>query len=58
MIHGLRSSESAYLYYANMTVGPDGNLWATTGATGGSSIVRIGGLDTVAGDLHQRHSRK
>ena len=56
VIHRLPSSDFSDLYsYPTMTAGPDGDLWATTG---GSSIVRISGLDTVAGDLHQRHSRK
>ena len=36
-------------------IGPDGNLWATSGA---SSIVRISGLDTVVGGLDYRHRPK
>jgi len=40
-------------------IGPDGNLWATSGgASGASSIVRISGLDTVAGGLDYRHRPK
>ncbi len=34
-----------------LTFGSDGDLWATNG----SSIVRIGGLDTVAGGLDDQH---
>jgi len=42
-----------------MTIGPDGNLWATSGSAGGaSSIVRISGLDTVAGGVDYRHRPK
>ncbi len=37
---------------AVMTNGPNGTLWATSGT---SSIVRISGLDTVAGGLDYRH---
>jgi len=35
-----------------MTIGPNGTLWATNGTSG---IVRISGLDTVAGGLDYRH---
>ncbi len=38
-----------------ITIGPDGNLWVTSGA---SSIVRISGLDTLAGGLDYRHRPK
>ncbi len=38
-----------------VTAGPDGNLWFGDGA---SSIVRISGLDTVAGALDYRHRPK
>ncbi len=38
-----------------LTIGRDGNLWATSDA---SSIVRISGLNTVAGGLDYRHRRK
>jgi streptogramin lyase len=38
-----------------MTVGPDGNLWLTTGT---SSIVRVSGLDTILGGLDDRHRPK
>ncbi len=38
-----------------MTIGPDGNLWATDGA---SSIVRISGLNAVMGALDDRHRPK
>ncbi|MGO9467352.1 MAG: Ig-like domain-containing protein [Isosphaeraceae bacterium] len=36
---------------SGLTLGPDGNLWAGSP----SSIVRISGLDTVAGSLDYRH---
>jgi len=36
----------------SMTTGPDGNLWITTG---GSSIQRVSGLDSVSGGLDYRH---
>ncbi|MGO9809973.1 MAG: Ig-like domain-containing protein, partial [Isosphaeraceae bacterium] len=39
----------------SMTIGPDGNLWATSGT---SSIVRISGLDSVSGGLDYRHRPK
>jgi streptogramin lyase len=39
----------------DLTLGPDGNLWATGGA---SSIVRISGLDSVSGSLDYRHRPK
>ena len=38
-----------------MTLGPDGNLWATSGP---STIVRISGIDTLAGALDYRHGRQ
>jgi hypothetical protein len=38
-----------------MTLGPDGNLWATNGQ---SSIVRISGLNSPAGALDYRHGRQ
>jgi streptogramin lyase len=38
-----------------MAVGHDGNLWFTSG---GSEIVRISGLDSVAGGLDYRHRPK
>jgi streptogramin lyase len=44
------SSGNGYYQYSvgtNMTLGPDGNLWGTTG----SSIVRLTGLDPPAGGL-------
>jgi len=42
-------------YFSGVTVGPDGNLWVTSGP---SSILRISGLDTVAGGLDYRHRPK
>jgi hypothetical protein len=44
-----------YPAFAAMTAGPDGNLWLTTG---GSSIQRISGLDSVLGGLDYRHRPK
>ena len=38
-----------------MTLGPDGNLWATSGQ---SSILRISGMDTLAGSLDYRHGQQ
>jgi streptogramin lyase len=38
-----------------MAAGPDGNLWFTSGS---SEIVRISGLDSVAGGLDYRHRPK
>jgi streptogramin lyase len=38
--------------FYGLTLGPDGNVWGTIGS---SSIVRIGGLDTLAGGLDYRH---
>ncbi len=43
----------------SMTVGPDGNLWATSGLLSSApSIVRISGLDGVSGSLDYRHRPK
>ena len=55
----LPASSSIFLYpnsnsggvASGLAVGPDGNLWATSGP---SSIIRISGLDTVAGGLDYR----
>ncbi len=49
-LNGVPYSGTAY----GLTFGSDGNLWATSG----SSIVRISGLDTVAGGLDDRHRPK
>ncbi len=38
-----------------ITIGPDGNLWATSGT---STILRINALDTLAGGLDYRHRPK
>jgi streptogramin lyase len=49
-LNGVPYSGTAY----GLTFGSDGNLWATSG----SSIVRISGLDTLAGGLDDRHRPK
>jgi len=54
------SGSLSYVLYPNspseanggIALGPDGNLWATSGASG---IVRISGLETIAGGLDYRH---
>ncbi len=38
--------------FAGLTLGPNGNLWGTSG---GSSIVRISGLNSLLGSLDYRH---
>jgi streptogramin lyase len=54
---GASSSSSAHGYgnVYGLTLGPDGNLWATSGA---SNIVRLSGLESVvAGSDNQRGAR-